>query len=207
MQYLFAAVASGVGSILILLDPIINWDLKLRGLIVLGFAYLGFRIPIMQEESVRKRRRADIEDDFSGVIDLLVIMLDSGTTLDEALSRFLTDKHFPDRPIKQELAQLAHELAISPNRQKAFEKFAETTQLDILRLFNSVLIQSELYGTPASRGLRGLAIELRQKQYNALEAKSSSLGPKLTIPMTLFFMPLIFIVVLAPTLIRAFKLS
>ena len=206
-QYRYAAIAAILGCILIFLEPIADWEIMIRLLILSCFGFLGFRIPIMQEESLKQKRRAEIEDDFSSVIDLLVVMLESGATFDEALSRFLSDKYFPNRPIKQELAKLAHELTISPDRQRAFDKFAETTQLNILRLFNSVLVQSELYGTPVSRGLRGLAAEMRQKKYNALEAKSSSLGPKLTIPMTLFFMPLIFIIVLAPTIIRAFKLS
>lgn len=204
---LYIGLGALLGGVVASSEPIANWDVGIRGLVVSLFIFLGYRFPSLRNEAMQKKHQAQIDDDFPNVLDILIIMLDAGASFDEALSRFLSDKLFKDRPIKRELARLANELQVTPNRQSAFQKFSYSSKLQNLRLFSSVLIQSEIYGTPISKGLRGLVVEMRQKQFSEIEAKSGALGPKLAIPMTLFFLPLIFIVVLAPTLIRAFKLS
>jgi tight adherence protein C len=188
------------------LEPAKSWSVFIQGFLILAFTYFGYRAPSFEVESKKKQNRAMIEDDLPSVLDLLVVMMDSGANFDTALSRLLSEKHFENRPIKAELVTLATELSLTPNREAAFRKLAYATQIDNFRLFTSTLIQSELYGTPVSTGLRALAFDIRQKKFHQIETKSGAIGPKLTIPMTLFFLPAIFIVVLAPTLIKVLKL-
>jgi tight adherence protein C len=199
-------IGSAVGLLLVNFKPFHDWSIGIRLLLFVMALYVFYRIPHMRAEQAAKMRKNDIERDLPSIIDLLIIMLDAGATFDDALLRLVEDRRFPDQPIKQELKRLASELSISTNRQSAFEKFSSSIAINDLRLFCSVLVQSEIYGTPVSRGLRGLAHDIRERQYLAVEASGGTLGPKLTLPMTLFFLPLIFIVVLAPTVIRAFHL-
>lgn len=206
INLLALAAGGSVGLALAHIEPMINWPTGLRLAIILCALYLGYRFPRMQAEKQKIRYRKDIERDLPAMTDLLIVMLDSGASFDEAVSRLVKDNRFPQRPIHQELKRLAYELAISPDRRTAFEKFAALADVNDLRLFSTVLVQSEMFGTPISRGLRGLAYDMRERQLHRIEAQGGKLGPKLTIPMTVFFLPLIFIVVLAPTIIRAFRL-
>ncbi len=203
---IYLAAGGCVGLALAHMEPMVNWSPGLR-LALIGCAiYLGYRFPRMQAEKQRVRYRKAIERDLPAMTDLLIVMLDSGASFDEAISRLVKDNRFPQRPIHQELKRLAYELSISPDRRTAFEKFASLADVNDLRLFSTVLVQSEMFGTPISRGLRGLAYDMRERQLHMIEAQGGKLGPKLTIPMTVFFLPLIFIVVLAPTIIRVFQL-
>lgn len=194
------------GVALVHLAPMREWSAGPRIGIVMAAVYLGLRIPAMGRERRLAQYRAEVERDLPAMIDLLVVMLDAGSTFDDAMSRLVDDPHFPNGAIKQELARLTAELAITPQRYVAYQKFASATALNDLRLFVSVLVQSENFGTPVSKGLQSLAFEMRERLSNAVEAKGSALGPKLAVPMTIFFLPLIFIVVLTPTIIRAFHL-
>jgi len=205
-QIIYGLFGLSVGALLAIIDPIQDWDVSLRLLVVALVGALGFRIPAMKKERHERLQRKAIEEDLPSIIDLLVVMLDSGASFDVALDRVLAERHFSSRPINSELSVLARELALSPDRESIFRKFGYGSEIDGLRLLMSTLAQSELYGTPVAVGLRNLAFEMRQRQYHKLESKSGALGPKLAIPMTLFFLPLIFIIVLAPTLIRTLKL-
>lgn len=203
---LWLLVGGLAGLVIINLKPFSEWSIGIRLAVLIMALYVFYRFPHLRAEQAIKIRRREIERDLPAIIDLLIIMMDAGATFDGAILRLVEDRRFPDRPIKQELKRLAYELSISPDRQSAFEKFSLSIAANDMRLFCSVLVQSEIYGTPVSRGLRGLAHDIRERHYHAVEATGGALGPKLTLPMTLFFLPLIFIVVLAPTVIRAFHL-
>lgn len=204
---LYLAAGGGLGLTLTHIEPMISWPAGLR-LAIIGCAlYLGYRFPRMRAEKQRIRYSKEIERDLPAITDLMIVMLDSGASFDEAVSRLVKDTRFPQRPIHQELKRLSYELSMSPDRRTAFEKFSALADVNDLRLFSTVLVQSEMFGTPISRGLRGLAHDMRERQLHMIETQGGKLGPKLTIPMTVFFLPLIFIVVLAPTIIRVFRLA
>lgn len=197
----------GFGIALVNLAPVNQWGVGPRLAVIIAALFIGYRIPAMQRDRQLARHRAEIERDLPAMIDLLVVMLEAGATFDDAVSRLVNDQRYPDSAIKHELARLMAELAITPQRQVAFQKFASSAALNDLRLFASVLVQSENFGTPISKGLQSLAYDMRERFSHEVEAKGSALGPKLAIPMTLFFLPLIFIVVLTPSIIRALRLS
>lgn len=195
------------GLVLANLAPVNQWGVGPRLAVIIVALYIGYRFPSMQRDRQLARHRAEIERDLPAMIDLLVVMLEAGSTFDDAVLRLVNDPRFPDSAIKTELARLMAELAITPQRHVAFQKFASSAALNDLRLFSSVLVQSEIFGTPISKGLQSLAYEMRERFSHEVEAKGSALGPKLAIPMTVFFLPLIFIVVLTPSIIRALRLS
>ena len=84
----------------------------------------------------------------------------------------------------------------------AYENLAKRTQLDSVQAVTQALIQAERYGTPIAQALRVLAQESRDQRMNEAEKKAAALPPKLTVPMILFFLPVLFAVIIGPALIQ-----
>jgi hypothetical protein len=90
------------------------------------------------------------------------------------------------------------ELSFLPERKQAYENMATRTGLESVKSVSQALIQAERYGTPVAQALRVLASESRDQRMNAAEKKAAALPPKLTVPMILFFLPVLFAVILGP---------
>jgi tight adherence protein C len=92
------------------------------------------------------------------------------------------------------------------DRRQAYENLASRTDLEGVRAVCTALIQAERYGTPLGQALRVLAQENRDMRMAEAEKKAAALPPKLTVPMILFFLPVLFIVILGPAAIRVMEL-
>ena len=90
------------------------------------------------------------------------------------------------------------ELSFLQERKQAYENLASRTGLESVKSVAQALIQAERYGTPVAQALRVLASESRDMRMNAAEKKAAALPPKLTVPMILFFLPVLFAVILGP---------
>jgi len=97
---------------------------------------------------------------------------------------------------------LTAELSYLPDRRQAYENLARRVDLDSVRSVCLALQQAERYGTPLATALRVLAQENRDMRMSAAEKKAAGLPPKLTVPMILFFLPVLFIVILGPAAIK-----
>jgi tight adherence protein C len=96
------------------------------------------------------------------------------------------------------------ELSYLPERRQAYENLAARTGLEAVKSVTTALIQAERYGTPVGTALRVLAQESRDQRMTEAEKKAAALPPKLTVPMILFFLPVLFVVILVPALIQVF---
>ena len=96
------------------------------------------------------------------------------------------------------------ELSYLPDRKQAYDNLAQRTGLDGVKAVTTALIQAERYGTPLGSALRTMAQENRDMRMNAAEKKAASLPPKLTVPMIVFFLPVLFAVILGPAIINIF---
>jgi tight adherence protein C len=104
-------------------------------------------------------------------------------------------------PLAEEMALTVAELSYLQDRRKALDNLSKRTGLETVRSVVTSLIQSERYGTPLGTALRVLAQENRNDRMAEAEKKAAGLPPKLTVPMILFFLPVIFIVILGPSII------
>ena len=102
----------------------------------------------------------------------------------------------------EEMTLTMAEMSYLPDRRVAFENFAKRTGLEIVRALSTVLIQSEKYGTPLGAALRVLSQEGRDSRMMEAEKKAASLPPKLTVPMILFFLPVLFIIIGTPAAVQ-----
>src|SRR4029079_8608590 len=104
--------------------------------------------------------------------------------------------------LAEELSLTTAELSYLQDRKVAYENLAKRTGLDGVKSVCLALQQSERYGTPLGHSLRVMAQENRDMRMNEAEKKAAALPPKLTVPMILFFLPVLFVVILGPTFIK-----
>jgi tight adherence protein C len=107
--------------------------------------------------------------------------------------------------LAEEFALATAELSYLPDRRSAYINLAARTGLDSVRQIATVLIQAEKYGTPLGTALRITAQESRDMRMMEAEKKAAALPPKLTVPMILFFLPVLMVVVLAPAAIQVMQ--
>jgi len=105
-------------------------------------------------------------------------------------------------PLAEELTLTMAELSYLPDRRQAYENLAKRTGLDSVRSVCMALQQAERYGTPLAQMLRVMAQENRDMRMSEAEKKAAGLPPKLTVPMILFFLPVLFVVILGPAAIK-----
>ncbi len=104
--------------------------------------------------------------------------------------------------LAEELSLLAAELSYLPERRMAYEGLAKRTNHPGIKAVVTAMIQAERYGTPLGTALRVMAKENRDLRLAAAEKKAAALPPKLTVPMILFFLPVLFVVILGPAIMR-----
>jgi tight adherence protein C len=109
-------------------------------------------------------------------------------------------------PLAEEFTLTTAELSYLPDRRQAYENLAHRTGLEGVKAVCIALQQSERYGTPLATTLRVLAQENRDMRMAEAEKKAAGLPPKLTVPMIVFFLPVLFVVILGPAAIRVMAL-
>jgi tight adherence protein C len=162
----------------------------------------GYFLPIIVVKNYVQKRQKSIKRAWSDALDLLLICVESGMALEPALIRVSREIGSQSVPLAEELTLTVAELSYLQDRRKALDNLSKRTGLETVRSVVTSLIQSERYGTPLGTALRVLAQENRDARMNEAERKAAALPPKLTVPMILFFLPVIFVVILAPAFIQ-----
>src|SRR5690606_17968373 len=110
-------------------------------------------------------------------------------------------------PLAEELILTTAELSYLPERRQAYENLSLRTGLEGVKSVMMALIQAERYGTPIGTTLRVMAQEQRDARMNEAEKKAAALPPKLTVPMILFFLPVLFAVIIGPAIIQVMDVT
>jgi tight adherence protein C len=173
------------------------------GITIFG-AYLGIKLPEIYLRNAITKRQISIRRAWPDALDLLLICAESGVSIEQAFRRVSGEVGGSSIALAEELALTTAELSYLPNRKSAFENLAERTGLDTVKAVTVALIQAERYGTPIGQALRVLAQESRDTRMNEAEKKAAALPPKLTVPMILFFLPVLFAVIMTPAIIQVF---
>lgn len=167
----------------------------------------GFYLPSIYIKNKINRRQLSIKRAWSDALDLLLICVESGMSIEAALQRVSREIGSQSVPLAEELTLTCAELSYLPERRKAFENLGKRTGLPTVKSVVTSLIQSERYGTPLGQALRVLAQENRDMRMAEAEKKAAALPPKLTVPMILFFLPVIFVVILGPSMIMVLAVN
>lgn len=170
--------------------------------ISLAAAYLGMYLPMMLLKNKIQRRQLSIQRAFPDTLDLLLICVESGMSIEAAFKKVSEEIGRQSVPLAEELTLTMAELSYLPDRRQAYENLAKRTDLDGVKSVCMALQQAERYGTPLAQMLRVMAQENRDMRMAEAEKKAAGLPPKLTVPMILFFLPVLFIVILGPAAIK-----
>lgn len=173
--------------------------------IVLFVAYAGFYAPNMYVKNQMQKRQLSIRRAWPDALDLMLICVESGMSLEAAFRKVAVEIGVQSPPLAEELVLTNAELSYLEERKKAYDNLASRTGLEGVKSVCMALVQAERYGTPLGHALRVLAQENRDMRMMEAEKKAAALPPKLTVPMILFFLPVLFAVIMGPAMIQIFK--
>ncbi len=176
------------------------------GLCILA-AYVGMQLPWLFLKNKITKRQLSIKRAFPDALDLLLICVESGMSIEAAFKRVSEEIGSQSIALAEELTLTTAELSYLQDRRQAYDNLAKRTDLEGVRSVCVALQQAERYGTPLGQTLRVLAQENRDMRMSEAEKKAAALPPKLTVPMILFFLPVLFIVILGPAAIRVMALQ
>ncbi|WP_455874337.1 type II secretion system F family protein [Rhizobium yanglingense] len=172
--------------------------LPIRLLAMIGTGYLGFYAPNIFISNRMSKRQHSIKRAWPDALDLMLICVESGISIEAAMRRVSEELGEQSPPLAEEMVLTTAELSFLPDRRQALENLGTRTQIDLVRSVTQALIQADRYGTPISQALRVLAQEGRDERMNEAEKKAAALPPKLTVPMILFFLPVLVAIILGP---------
>ena len=170
-------------------------------------AYLGMHLPMVFLKNRIQRRQLSIKRAFPDTLDLLLICVESGMSIEAAFRRVSDEIGSQSVALAEELTLTMAELSYLPDRRQAYENLGKRTDLEGVRSVCMALQQAERYGTPLANMLRVMAQENRDMRMSEAEKKAAGLPPKLTVPMILFFLPVLFVVILGPAAIKVMAIQ
>ncbi len=172
----------------------------------LGSLTVGFYLPNLYITNAATKRRDVIIAAWPDALDLLLICVESGMSIEVAMQKVGQEIGPTSIALAEELILLVAELSFLPERRMAYEGLAKRVNHPGIKSVTTAMIQAERYGTPLGNALRVMAKENRELRLSAAEKKAAALPAQLTVPMILFFLPVLFTVILGPAIIKVQEL-
>ncbi|MBK9079217.1 MAG: type II secretion system F family protein [Hyphomicrobium sp.] len=170
----------------------------IKVLIAVGAGFLGFYVPNVFISNLATKRQQSIKQAWPDSLDMLLICVQSGMSVEAAFGKVSKEIARQSIELAEEMTLTTAELSYLQDRRQAYENLAKRTGLPGVKSVTTALVQAERYGTPVGAALRTMAKENREVRQSEAEAKAAALPPKLTVPMIVFFLPVLFIVILGP---------
>ena len=165
-------------------------------------AVLGYYAPGIYLQNKAAKRRESIMQAFPDSLDLLLICVESGMSIEAAFQKVAAEVTSSSIELAEELSLTTAELSYLQDRKQAYENLAKRTNHPGVQGVATALVQAERYGTPLGQALRVMAKENREMRMSSAEKKAAALPAKLTVPMIVFFLPVLFVVILGPAIIE-----
>jgi tight adherence protein C len=205
MFYFYRAalpIGFGIAALLYVILFGSNLALQMKLLAVVGGVAVGFYAPNIYLKNLADSRRTKIMQAFPDSLDMMLICVESGMSVEMALQRVGQEIAPASVELAEEFALTTAELSYLPERRMAYENLARRTNHPGVKAVAMALTQAEKYGTPVGGALRVMAKENRDLRLAEAEKKAASLPPKLTVPMIVFFLPVLMAVIIGPALIQ-----
>lgn len=171
-----------------------------------ALAFLGFYLPDLYVQNTIDKRMASIMKAFPDGLDLLLICVEAGMSVEAAFNKVASEIGTQSVELAEEFALTTAELSYLPDRRQAYENLSKRCGHPGVKAVCTSLIQAERYGTPLGTALRVMALENREMRMMEAEKKAAALPAKLTVPMIIFFLPVLFAVIIGPAVIKIMKL-
>jgi tight adherence protein C len=175
--------------------------------IMIAAALFGFYMPAIYVKNRIAKRQKSIRRAWPDALDLTLICVESGMGIESAFRKVSEEIGSQSIELAEELGLTTAELSYLPHRHQAYENLGRRTGLDGIKGVVTCLQQAEKYGTPVGQSLRVFAQEQRDMRISEAEKKAAGLPPKLTVPMILFFLPVLFAVIITPAAIQIANLN
>ncbi len=210
--FLFFRLVVPVGAVITALFYLfvleaLDQSYPVRFAMVIGAGFLGVKAPELFLINTAKKRQTEIRKAWPDALDLTLICVESGMAIEHAFKKVSTEIATSSLVLAEELALMTAEMSFLPERRQAYENLALRTGLDAVKAVATALMQAERYGTPIGQAMRVLSQESRDQRMNEAEKKAAALPPKLTVPMILFFLPVLFVVIITPAAIQVIRMQ
>jgi tight adherence protein C len=182
-----------------------GFDLLGRSAIALGCGYFGMKLPEILVKNATNKRQDEIRLAWPDSLDLMLICIESGMSIEEAIRKVANEIGIQSMALAEEFMLCLAEISHSPERTMAYRNLATRIGIDDVKNTTTALAQAEEKGTPVGEALRSMAADVRTTRMMAAKKKAAALGPKLTVPMILFFLPVIIFVILWPGVITVME--
>ena len=193
----FPCLWGGLGALgFLMVDPAVIW---MGGV---GMALCGWYAPDLWLRRLVDHRKRTIERGFPDALDLMVVCVEAGLALDPALRRVGTELRIGHRDLSEELSLLSVELQAGRARGEAMRRFGLRTDLDEVKNFVALLVQTERFGTGLAQSLRVHSEAIRRRHQLRAEELASQLPVKMLLPLVVFVLPLLFIIIIGPIILR-----
>ena len=173
-----------------------------HGLISLIVAAGGYMLPGIWMKNVTQKRQVKMQRAFPDALDLMVICVESGMSVEKSFQWVSDEIAAQSQDLAEEIALTCAELSYLGDRSKAYENFSTRTGMQQVKALTGTLVQAERYGTPVGSALRVLSDESRSDRMSVAERKAAALPAKLTVPMIIFFLPVLFVVIIGPAYLQ-----
>jgi tight adherence protein C len=183
-----------------------DWNWEKKAIAVVAAALVGYLLPTLMLSNAVNKRQKILTRAFPDALDLMTICVEAGMSIEAGFNKVSEEMAESAPLMAEEIGLTAAELAFLGDRRAAYENLAERTGLATFRSLTTTLLQSEKYGTPIAQGMRVIAQENRDARLSAAEKKAAALPAQLTVPMIIFFLPVLFIVIAGPAGIQVSEL-
>ena len=174
-----------------------------NGWITASFAgVVGYMLPGLYVDFKTAERRKQIRNGLPDVIDLLIVCLEAGSSLDQAIVKATEELAIAYPALAEELRVLTTETRAGKPRLEAFKNLAQRTKVEDIRALVAMLVQTDRFGTSVAQTLRIMAEEMRTKRRQAAEERAAKVGVKLVFPLVFCLFPALFVVMLGPAVLQ-----
>ena len=179
-----------------------TWSPMMKLAAAVATALVGYYLPDVFISNVIQRRQQSIMAAFPDALDLLLICVEAGMSVEAGFQKVAGEIGQASAELAEEFALTTAELSYLPDRKQAFENLAKRCGHQGVKAVATALNQAERYGTPLGHALRICAQENRDMRMAEAEKKAAALPAKLTVPMIIFFLPVLFVVIMGPAVMR-----
>jgi tight adherence protein C len=183
------------------------WYFGLSGGVVFALlaACIGYAVPGFWLSHRTSARQKQIRNGLPDALDLLIVCIEAGSAIDQALVKVSEELALPYPALAAELRLVNTEVRAGKPRLEAFKNFASRTGVDDVRSLVAMLVQTDRFGTSIAHALRTHAAVSRTKRRQRAEERAAKLGVKLVFPLVFFLFPAMYVVVLGPAVIKIIK--
>lgn len=207
--YFFTRAAMGLGLLAFALlmffvipdNPDFVFAMLMSGI----FGLAGYFLPTYWVKRKIEVRREDIQNAFPDAMDMMLVCIEGGQSLDQAMARVGKEMEQSSGPLAEELTIVSQEFRAGKDRTLVLRDFAERCGVNDISSFVTVLIQSQAFGTSISQALRVYAAEMRDKRLMRAEEKANVLPTKLTLGTMFFTVPPLILILIGPSFIMIIR--